>query len=105
MPKTVAHEFDAELWTWDARRADTWVFLSLPTEVADDVLDRAEGVTRGFGSVRVEATVGRTVWRTSIFPDKKAGTYLLPVKKAVRAAEGLTSGDTVHVRLELLDLH
>jgi hypothetical protein len=96
-------EFDAALWLWDAR-SDSWTFVSLPTDLADDVLDLAGPHARGFGSVRVEVTIGRTTWRTSLFPDSKAATYVLPVKKAVRAAEGLAVGDTVHVGLRLLDL-
>lgn len=97
-------EFEAALWVWDARRTDTWTFVSLPTDVADEVLDLAGPSARGFGSLRVEVTVGGTTWRTSVFPDSKAGTYVLPVKKAVRAAEGLGPGDTARVRLTLLDL-
>lgn len=42
---------------------------------------------------------------TSIFPDRKRGAYLLPIKRDVRTAEGLTAGDQVTVRLALeLDL-
>lgn len=99
-----AFEFTAELWVWDARAADTWTFVSLPPGVADEVLDRVEGFTRGFGSVRVEVTVGGTTWRTSLFPSKEERTYVLPVKKAVRRAEDLAPGAAVHMRLRLLDV-
>ena len=95
--------FDAALWLWQARN-DAWTFVSLPTDVADQVLDVAGPVTRGFGSVRVEVTVGRTTWRTSLFPDSAAGTYVLPVKKVVRTAESLAAGDTARVRIRLLDV-
>ena len=78
--------------------------MSLPTHVADDVLDRAAGATRGFGSVRVEATLGATVWRTSVFPDSASKTYVLPIKKAVRHAEGIEAGDSAHLQLRLLDV-
>jgi hypothetical protein len=98
------YEFDSPLWVWDARQTDTWTFVSLPTDVADDVLDAAASVTRGFGSVRVDVLVGRTSWRTSLFPDAKAGTYVLPVKRAVRTAEGLSPGDVVHVSVALVDV-
>ena len=98
------YEFDAELWLWQARQADSWTFVSLPTDLADDILDLAGPVARGFGSLRVEVTLGSTVWRTSIFPDKARGTYVLPIKRAVRAAEGLTAGDTSRVRVTLVDL-
>lgn len=99
----MAFAFDAELWLWEVR-TDSWTFVSLPTDVADEILDLSEPFTRGFGSVRVEVTVGSTTWRTSIFPSKDAGTYVLPVKKAVRQAERLGVGDTVPVQLTLVDL-
>lgn len=98
----MTYEFDAELWLWQSR-TDSWTFVSLPTDVADEVLDRVAGYTRGFGSVRVEVTIGGTAWRTSLFPDKGRGTYVLPVKKAVRRAESLDAGDSVRVGITLLD--
>ena len=52
--------------------------------------------------MRVKVSIGRTKWATSIFPDRKRGTYLLPVKKEVRKAEGLQAGTLASVRLETL---
>lgn len=106
-PATAArrtYEFDAPLYLWDARKADTWTFVSLPEDQADEILDVVGTRARGFGSVRVEVTLGGSVWRTSLFPDSGAGTYVLPVKKAVRRAECLEPGSTAHVRIELLDV-
>lgn len=96
--------FDAELWTWDARRVDSWTFVSLPAEAAEEIRDRAAGPRRGFGSLRVRVTLGGSTWRTSIFPDSTRGTYVLPVKRAVRTAEALDAGDTATVTVELVDL-
>jgi hypothetical protein len=95
--------FDAQLWVWDARRADTWTFVSLPADASDEIRDRAGGTRRGFGSVRVQVTLGGSTWRTSIFPGS-SGQYVLPIKKAVRKAERLDIGDTAQVSVELLDL-
>lgn len=95
--------FDAELWIWDARRADTWTFVSLPVEASEEIRDLAGGRRRGFGSVRVRVTVGGSTWTTSIFPDSTRG-YVLPVKRAVRMAEALDVGDVAHVTVELIDL-
>ena len=92
-----AYRFDAELWQWDGPAA--WFFLSLPEDVADDVDERFGHLEAGFGSLRVEVTVGSTTWRTSVFPDTKRGTYLLPVKKQVRAAEALHAGSVCTVEL------
>jgi hypothetical protein len=95
-------EFEAELWIWDVRREDGWTFVSLPVDASDEIRDLTGGQRRGFGSVRVEARIGATVWRTSIFPDSKRGAYVLPVKKAVRKARKLAAGDVAHVSLELI---
>lgn len=76
-----------------------WHFLTLPPELADDVREFGAGARTGFGSVRVTATVGSTTWRTSVFPDATSRSYLLPVKKPVRTAEGLRAGDRVRVEL------
>lgn len=97
-------DFEAPLWEWDARRTEHWTFVSVPDDASDEILERAGAFARGFGSLRVEVTVGGTTWRTSIFPDSKARAYSLPVKKAVRKAEGLAVGEPVRVRLRVLDV-
>jgi hypothetical protein len=97
--------FDAELWVWDARRADSWVFVSLPVDVSEEIRDlTGAGERRGFGAVRVRVGLGGSEWTTSIFPDAKRGLYVLPVKRAVRKTEGLDAGDTATVTVEVLDL-
>jgi len=96
-------EFEAELWLWSARQGDSWVFVTAPEEVSDEIRDLA-GPPRGFGSVRVEVTIGATTWRTSVFPDSAgAGTFALPVKKAVRRAEDLDVGDVARVALRVIE--
>ncbi len=90
------YEFEATLWRW--REDGAWHFLTLPQDVADEIDDRA-AVRAGFGSVKVEVTVGASTWRTSIFPSRDAESFILPVKKAVRVAEGCGEGDRIRVRL------
>jgi hypothetical protein len=100
----VVIRFDAELWVWDARRNDSWTFVSLPADASDEIRDVAGGPRRGFGSVRVRVMVGDSVWTTSIFPDSARGGYVLPIKRAVRRTEGLDAGDTATVTVELIDV-
>ncbi|HEY4569901.1 MAG TPA: DUF1905 domain-containing protein, partial [Kribbella sp.] len=40
---------------------------------------------------------GQTGWQTSLWP--KEGRYVVPLKTAVRRAEGLDLGDVVTIRL------
>jgi hypothetical protein len=96
--------FDAELWIWDARRNESWTFVSLPADVSDEIREVAGAPRRGFGAVRVQVAVGGSVWKTSIFPDSGSGQYVLPIKRAVRQAEGLDAGDTAAVTVEVIDL-
>lgn len=92
------HVFTAEIWEHSPDDPGSWHFLTLPPDVADDVAVEA-GPRGGFGSVRVEVSIGGTTWRTSLFPDAKAGSFVLPVKKQVRRANDLSAGDEVEVRL------
>ncbi len=92
-------EFEAELWEHDGQGA--WCFVTVPPEPSEDI--RLSGaMPAGFGSYKVEVSVGATTWRTSVFPDNRSEGFVLPVKKAVRAAESLGVGDVVRVRLEVL---
>lgn len=99
----VLFTFDAELWIWDARRDESWTFVSLPADASEVIGDVAAGPRRGFGAVKVRARLGATTWTTSIFPDSERG-YVLPVKKAVRKAEAVEAGDTATVTVELIGL-
>ena len=93
------YKFSGQLWQYDGEAP--WCFVTLPAEVSDDIRAESGPAAMAFGSVKVSVTVGGTRWATSLFPDKNLGSYLLPVKKGVRRAEGLEVGSVVEVQLEL----
>jgi hypothetical protein len=95
-------EFEGDVFRWDARDDAAWYFTSVPPELSEEIREIPRPY-RGFGSVRVRARVGGSEWATSIFPSSRDGAYVLPLKKAVRDAEGLVDGGMVAVRLEVLD--
>ncbi len=95
------YEFSAELWRWAARTQE-WVFVRLPDGVSADIA-AVPRLRAGFGAVKVAATIGGSRWRTSVFPERTGGPYVLPVKRAVRVAERLDVGDLVRVGVETLD--
>jgi hypothetical protein len=76
--------FRGELFQTVETANGAWVFAALPTDRADEILE-LETRRSGFGSVRVAVHLGTSEWQTSIFPSKEHGTYLLPVKKSIRA--------------------
>ena len=89
------------LWIWKGEAAVRWYFITIPEEQSDEIRAHAFGNPRGFGSVRVEATIGEVIWRTSVFP-LNSGGYVLPVKADVRRKAGIGAGDEVTVELDLL---
>jgi hypothetical protein len=93
--------FAAELYQWDARNDASWVFVSLPEDISDEVADLAP-TNRGFGSVRVIVRCGDDEWATSVFPDSTSGVFVLPVKKAIRVSNRIEIGDTAEFDLQVV---
>ena len=79
-----------------------WHFITVPKKESAQIREVSQGIKRGWGSVRVEVKLGKTTWNTSIFPDTKFGTYLLPLKASVRATEEIGEDDVVSITLKLL---
>lgn len=89
----------APLWLWSEGKG-SWHFLTVPAELAAELRLHGLATRGGFGSVRVEASIGDVAWCTSVFPLKRTGEYLLPVKADVRRRAGIAAGDEVTVVLE-----
>ena len=87
--------FSGELWHW--RGPSPYYFVTVPDDESQHLQAVSTAVTYGWGMIPVRARIGGTEWETSLFP--KHGLYVVPVKDAVRRAEGLGEGDTVTVRL------
>lgn len=94
-PDRVNLEFSGETWFW--RGPAPWHFVTVPDAECGEIEAAAAFVTYGWGMIPVSAHIGRTDWKTSLWP--KDGQYIVPVKTSVRTAEGLELGDIVTVRL------
>jgi hypothetical protein len=92
------------VWLWQsstgAPAKGSWFFLTIDGDTAAAIRAHASNAA-AWGSVYVEARVGDTAWRTSLFPSKQAGGWLLPLKAAVRKAEGIEEGSVIAVTLAL----
>ncbi len=100
----LAFEFTAECWLWQAEKA-AWHFVTLPEDQSEEIKFFSENNStkkRGWGAVKVKATIGDTTWETSIFPHKESNAYILPIKAAVRKSEQFQASDTVTVKLAIL---
>jgi Domain of unknown function (DUF1905) len=95
--ESLEFEFTGELWSW--RGPAPYHFITVPEEASVGIHALAPLVTYGWGVIPVKVRIGLTEWDTSLFP--KEGGYVVPIKDAVRKAEGLAIGDTVIVELTI----
>ncbi|WP_181365069.1 DUF1905 domain-containing protein [Arthrobacter sp. HMWF013] len=97
---TSSYSFRAELWLYPGEAG--WHFLTVPPDVAEELREQGTAFRKAFGAVKVTAEISGHTWQTSVFPDSASGSFLLPVKKTVRAAAHVSAGDEVEVRLTVL---
>ncbi len=90
-------EFDGEIVYW--RGPSPYHFVAVPVAQSTEIHAVAAQVTYGWGAIPVSVALGGSRWRTSLFPRDRL--YMLPVKLAIREAEGLELGGRAHVRVDL----
>ncbi len=90
-------EFKGKIWFW--RGPAPWYFVTVPAKQCRDLKAISGFVTYGWGMIPVTVRIGKTAWKTSLFP--KEGSYVVPIKASVRKAEKLEEGDSVTIRLQV----
>ncbi len=90
----------AKIWIYPSETA-AWHFVTLPKNEGGLIKETFAPLRRGFGSLPVTVTIGKTTWNASIFPDSHSGSYLLPLKASVRKKEELLAGDSIRFTLTI----
>ena len=90
-------EFEGKIFYW--RGPAPFLFVAVPEEQSRDLKAISAIVTYGWGVIPVHVRIGKTEWKTSLFP--KEGRYLVPIRMSVQKAENLEEGDNVAIRLEV----
>lgn len=93
------YTFKLRVWIYPGEAA--WHFVTLPQKESEMIREVFSEVKRGWGSLPVKVTVGETTWNTSIFPDRKRGAYLMPLKAEVRKKESIHDQDEILLQLEI----
>ncbi len=99
--KKTSYTMKEKVWLYPGDMA-AWHFVTLTKVIGQEIKEARGKAARGFGSLPVEVTIGATTWKTSIFPAKQTGSYLLPLKAKVRKDEDIEAGDTVTFTVTLL---
>ncbi len=87
-----------KVWIWPGIAG--WHFVTLPKKLYQEI--KYVTVKPRVGFVPIEATLGATTWRTSLFPHTSEGTYLLAVKAQVRKKESVLAGDTPTIHFKIV---
>ncbi len=98
--KPLQFKITGKVWLY-AGDTTSWHFFTIPKKETLKIKETYGAQKRGWGSLPVEVQIGTTMWRTSIFPDTKSGTYLLPIKALIRRKEDIEAGDTAIITLNL----
>lgn len=70
-------EFEGEIFYW--RGPAPFLFVAVPEEPSRDLKAISTRVTYGWGVIPVRVRIGKTEWKTSLFP--KEGRYLGTCKR------------------------
>lgn len=95
------YEVKTKVWLYPGMAG--WHFVTIPTETAKNIDYYFRHAKKGWGSLPVTVIVGKTSWKTSIFPDKKSESYLLPLKAEVRKKEAIDADDMIDLSLQIED--
>jgi Domain of unknown function (DUF1905) len=90
-------ELTGEIFYW--RGPSPYHYVRVPDEQSAAIRGVATEVSYGWGVIPALVRLADTEWETSLFP--KDGGYLIPVKNAVRDAEGVDDGDIVTITLTI----
>lgn len=98
-----SYTFSSEVWKYPTKDGKGgWFFIHVDSAASKSIKKMTELPKRGFGSVPVIVSIGTSRWRTSIFPDSKTQTYLLPLKAQVRKAENIDVRSKIIATIEII---
>ncbi len=98
--KGKAYKVSGKVWLYPGESAN-WHFFTIPKKESSELKELYKGLTKGWGSLPVSVTMGKTTWVTSIFPDSKSGTFILPIKAMVRKKEQVYEGDACTITFKV----
>ena len=100
--KKTTYKIKEKVWLWGYSDVSPWHFMSVPKKETAQIKKDFGKLSRGWRSLPVMVTIGKTDWKTSIFLDGRTDTYLLPLKAQVRKKEMIYKGELVSFTFKIL---
>lgn len=96
--KKEVYKFRSEVWRWPG--IGGWHFVNLPKKLSKEI--KIKGKQYGAGFVKVDARLGKSTWKTALFPHKESEGYLLSIKNSIRKKENVWERDKVIIVFSLV---
>ena len=93
------YHFQAQVWRSEGKGG--WYFVTLPTEISDEIRDKFKEYEEGWGRLQCQAMIKNQIWKTAIWFDTKKKSFLLPIKSEIRKKQGITESSIVNIVLTL----
>ncbi|MES2812746.1 MAG: DUF1905 domain-containing protein [Bacteroidota bacterium] len=95
MPNLIQYNFSAKIWQYNGPNG--WYFVSLPESISKEIRDNLKWQEEGWGRLKATAKINTQEWKTAIWFDTKANTYLLPLKAEIRKKCNLEKNQVIEV--------
>jgi hypothetical protein len=99
MTARIKYSFIAPIWQYKGKGA--WFFVSLPLKLSQEIRNEMKSYEEGWGRLKTEVQIGNSKWKTTLWYDSKANTYLIAIKAEIRTKEKINTGSTLTVHFWL----
>ena len=101
MKKSI-YKIKGQIWCGGYSDVSPWHFVSVPQKETERIKKDFGKLSRGWRSLPIMVTVGKTSWKTSIFLDNRTDSYLLPLKAQVRKKEAIFEREYINFSFKIL---
>jgi hypothetical protein len=95
----IKYTFTAKPWQYKGKGA--WIFVSLPQKMSKEIRKHFKQEEEGWGRLKATLQIDSSEWKTAIWFDTKANTYMLPLKSEIRKKENVVVGKAVKVTVRI----
>lgn len=78
-----------------------WVFATIPNNISVEIRTAFKKYEEGWGRLKIQAQIGTTIWKTSIWFDTKQNNYLLPIKKEIITKEKIILDRLLEIKISI----
>ncbi len=86
---------------WKVDGPAGWYFLSMEKTLSQLIRTQFSSDEEGWGRLKATLSLPKSSWNSAIWFDTKLECYLIPIKKEIRAIEGITDGTYIQLQFQI----